>query len=69
MHHSQSTSYIKKFLSLLSIIKCHSDKSDLLQLVSMFLKFNPKFSEYDDVNSLDVQRIYFRLFILLRVKK
>jgi hypothetical protein len=69
MHPGQSSTYIKKFLSLLSIIKYHSDKCDLLQLISMFLKFNPKFSEYDDVNSLDVQRIYFRLFILLRVKK
>lgn len=57
-----------KFLTIVSNIQRHQSTNSMLKVAALLLKVSDKFKIYDQVNSLEITELYFRLFFLLSIK-
>lgn len=49
--YGNSKSMIWKFLNIVSIIHNHANTNSLLKIASLFLKVNPNYALYDELNT------------------
>ena len=57
-----------KFLSVVGTIKQNENSTALMKVVSLLLKINHRYALYNDVNTLELADLYFRLFSQLTIK-